>query len=402
MRIGIDCRTILNPEKGEGAGIGHYTYQLVKNLLEIDKKNSYFLFFDKSVQVKRISKFKKKNVYIRFFPFNQYKKMLLNDYMPLLVSATLSRDKIDIYHSPTLYLPRSYQGSSIITVHDLAAYKFPELFSTEESRLKINALDSLGRAQKIIAVSQSTANDLNQIFNIKPQKIKVVSNGVDGRFFTKRTEAEIAKIKSKYKIKKDYLFFIGALEPRKNLIRLISAYERLRKGLVEVFSPKLKNTSQRVELFSKYQLVLAGAEKQNINRQNNWVKKIKDKVNKSGFKKDIILTGYVGSDDLGPLFSGAKLFVFPSLYEGFGLPVIEAMAKGVPVITSNTSSLVEIAGKGAILVDPYNVAEIAGTIGKLLLNSDQQKSLSRKGLRLARQFSWKKCAKETLKVYKSI
>jgi glycosyltransferase involved in cell wall biosynthesis len=328
--------------------------------------------------------------------------MLLNDYLPLLVSATLSREKIDIYHSPTLYLPRSYQGLSIATVHDLAAYKFPELASTEEIRFRTNAANSLKQAKKIIAVSRSTANDLNKLFDIKQQKIKVVSNGVDSRFFTKRTESEIAKIKNKYKIKKDYLFFLGALEPRKNLDRLISAYERLRKGLIEIPSLKFKKINQQIELFSNYQLVLAGGERQGAVRQNGWIKKIKDRVNKSDFKKDIILTGYVGSDDLGPLFSGAKLFVFPSLYEGFGLPVIEAMAKGIPVITSNTSSLIEIAKNNALLVDPYNVAEIAGAMGTLLSDFKQQKELSRKGLKLAKQFSWKKCAKETLKVYRSI
>ncbi len=392
MRIGIDCRTILHPEKGEGAGVGHYTYQLVRHLLKIDKKNTYILFFDRSVQKRRIAKFKQKNALIRFFPFIQYKRLMPQGFSHLLVNAALSREKLDVFHSPALFLPRSYQGSSVITVHDLCIYKFPELTSSVKPLfLKTIIPDTLKEAKKIIAVSSSTAKDLSEFFDFSRKKIEVVFHGLDQRFFKKVGLSKIGKIKQKYGISKNYLLFLGTLEPRKNIIRIIEAYERLRDGLIRI-QPASKGV-KRGRVFSRYQLVLAGS-------KGFKFQEIKKKISQSEYKKDIILPGYIEADDLGPLFSGAKLFIFPSIYEGFGLPISEAMAKGVPVITSNASSIPEVTGEAAILVDPYNVAEIAQAIYNLLIDKNLRKELKQKGQRRAKKFSWEECAKRTLKVYK--
>ncbi len=390
MRIGIDCRTILNPEKGEGAGVGHYTYQLVRHLLKIDKKNIYFLFFDRLVQKKRLTKFRQKNVLIRFFPFNQYKKLIPADYMHFLVNAVISREELDVFHSPNLVMPSIYKGPSVVTVHDLSFYKFPETIPLQESRsLKKIIPNILKEADKIIAVSKATAKDLEEIFNLPRKKIKVIYHGLDQRFFRKRGLAEIKKIKKKYKISNNYLLFLGTFEPRKNIIRLIEAYERFRNGLIH------SSISQKKDFFSKYQLVLAGAEGKNS-------KKIKEKIFKSRYRKDIILPGYIAADDLGRLFSGADLFVFSSLYEGFGLPIIEAMAKRVPVITSNVSSMPEVSQDAALLIDPYDVAQIAQAIYDVLTDKRLNKKLRDRGLKRAKNFKWEKCAKETLSIYKQL
>ncbi len=396
MRIGIDCRTILHPEKGEGAGLGHYTYQLVRHLLKIDKRNTYFLFFDRSVQKRRLDKFKQKNVLIRFFPFLQYKNLMPESLSNLLVNATLDREKLDVFHSPDISLPHSYQGAGIITVHDLAFYKFPELTFPEKSRLlKTIVPNVLKEAKKIIAVSKSTAKDLQEIFNLDAKKIEIIYHGIDQRFFKKRTLSEIKKVKKKYNIQKNYLFFLGTLESRKNIMRIIEAYERFRDRLIQ----PLSNTGSKIKInqniFSKYQLVLVGAEGHDF-------KKIKTKIADSDYKNDIILPGYIEADDLGTLFSGASLFVFPSLYEGFGLPILEAMAKEVPIVSSNISSIPEVAKNAAILVDPYNVAQIAQAIYVLLGDKNLQKKLIAKGQIRVKNFTWEKCARKTLNVYKNL
>ncbi len=388
MKIGIDCRTILNPEKGERAGIGHYTYQLVRHLLKIDKKNTYFLFFDRSVQKKRLDKFRQKNVFIKFFPFNQYKRLLPTDCTYFLINASLAREKLDILHSPNLSMPSCYKGLSVVTVHDLSCYKFPETIQPQELKILRKIIPSvLKEADRIIAVSKATAKDLEEIFSLTKKKIKVVYHGLDKRFFTKRGPVEINRIKKKYKIKGNYLFFLGTFERRKNIVRLIEAYERFRNGLVQ--------TKNQNKDFSKYQLVLAGTDGHDS-------KNIKRKILKSKYKKDIITPGYIPPNDLGRLFSGADLFIFPSLYEGFGLPIVEAMAKKVPVITSRISSLLEVSQNAALLIDPYNVAQIAQAINDVLTDKALNKKLKDKGSKRARNFSWERCARETLKIYKNL
>jgi len=385
MKIGIDCRTILHPEKGECDGPGHYTYQLVRHLLKIDKKNTYVLFFDHSIGRDRIAKFKQKNVLIKFVPFMQYSNLMPDKYAHFLVSAALSREKLDILHSPIPWLPHSYIGKTIVTVHDLAICKFFELYSRQKPNIAFckNLPRILERADKIIAVSQSTSKDLRQIFNINRKNIRVIYHGVDKRFFKKNTLSKIKKVQNKYKIKKDYLLSLSNFDPRKNITRIIFAYERLRR----------KMELKKGQSFLEYQLVLAGSKK-NFN-----FKKIKQTISLSKYKKDIILPGYTEASELNALFEGASLFIFPSLYEGFGFPIIEAMAKGVPVITSNTSSMKEIASQSAVIVDPYNVSEITTAAYNLLTNKKLYDNLKVKGKLLAQEFKWDKCARETLNFY---
>jgi len=389
MKIGIDCRTILNPGKGEGAGVGHYTYQLVRHLLKIDKKNSYYLFFDRSVQKERLAKFKQKNVFIRFFPFQQYKKLMPNHYRHYLTNATFGREKLDILHFPHLLPSCYYRGPSVVTVHDITPYKLPDFSSEKDSQfLKKIIPDFLKKTNKIITVSKSTADDIKNIFILDKRKIEVIYNGVDQRFFKTRTKKDVLKIKKKLGIKKKYLLFLGTLEPRKNIIRIIESYERLRQGIGYHYS---SNSNKKD--FSKYQLVLAGA-------KGIEFKNIEKRISISKYKKDIILPGYIKADDLGSLFKGAETFIFPSIYEGFGLPILEAMAKKTPVITSNVSSMQEISQKAALLVDPNNVAEITRAIFQILIDDNLRKKLLKRGINVAKKYSWEKCAKKTLDIYK--
>ena len=385
MKIGIDCRTILNPSKGEAAGIGHYNYQLVRHLINLDKKNTYVLFFDRSVREKRIAKFKKKNVIIRYFPFSQYKKFLPFVYSKFLVSAFIERENLDIFHSPICELPISCKSKSVMTIHDLAPFRTKNCFGKGEcEKLQKLIPETLTKADGVIAVSKSTRDDVEYLFEIEDKKIEVIYNGVDSRFFHKNKTSEISKTKKKLKIKGKYILYLGTLETRKNILSIVRAFEKL---VQEKDGRKLK--------YKGLKLVLAG-------QHGRGIKGKLARIKKSLQAKNIIVTGYIDSDDVSPLYQGAEVFVFPSFYEGFGFPVVEAMAKGVPVIAGNKCALVEVAGDAAILVDPAKQDDITDSLIKLMGDKDLYKSLSVRGKKQARKFDWKITARQTLDFYNKI
>lgn len=383
MKIGIDARTILNPEKGEAIGVGHYTYQLIRHLLDIDKENEYVLFFDFRVREKDIKKFSRPNVKIKFYPFSDYKKYLPGAYNEILGTATLAKENLDIVHStsPSSRIPAMYRGKTIVTFHDLANYKFPDVFS-KISVARKRATSSLmaGKAEKIIAVSESTKEDLKKIFKCADEKIKVIYSGLDKRFFDKSgTPRE--KILEKYSIPEKYILFLGTLEPIKNITRLFEAFK--------LFKESLKAEKGKCE----YKLVMAG--------KNGWLSKEYKQIAKDlGLGKDVVFTGYIIGDEVVPLFEQAEFFVMPSLYEGFGTTILEAFATGTPAIVSNVSSIPEIAGGAAELVNPLDVQNIASAMIKFAKDENLRNEYRRKGLEQARKFDWEKCARETLELYK--
>lgn len=395
MKIGIDCRTILNPSLGERVGAAHYTYYLVKNLLAIDKVNKYVLFFPSTTQSSVVAELiqGKDNVKVKFFPLYRYKRFLPLTYSQLLVSAVYESEKLDLLHLTVDSLPYIYRGKSTITVHDLAIFKHPELFPSQiiaNLNLYAKALfpKSLKRSDKIIAVSENTKKDLIELFKVPSEKIKVIYEGTG-----QQSEAEIQKIVSQkadsiieqFKINRPYLLFLGTIEPRKNLILLVKSFGDL-----------LRNS----DFFQGFQLVIAGAKgyrHQDVFRE---IKKV-NQDHKSGFPP-IKYVGYVDKTAKYALMSRAACFVFPTLYEGFGLPIVEAMSLGTPVITSRVSSVPEITEDSAILINPTDQKEMTSAISGLLKDKNLQEELRQKGFRQSKKFSWRKCADETLKLYQSI
>lgn len=384
MRIGIDARTILNPEKGEAIGVGHYTYQLIRHLLEIDKENEYVLFFDFRVREKDIKKFSQPNVKIRFYPFSDYKKYLPGIYNEILGSAILSKEKLDLIHttSHASRIPMSYNGKTIVTIHDLSVYKLDDVFP-KLLQAKNKALISLmtSKAEKIIAVSHSIKNDLQSILRCPEEKIQVIYSGFDKRMF-ENPEVNRQKVLDKYSIKDKYALFLGTLEPVKNIVRLLEAFK--------IF----KERNKKDKIAGDYKLVIAG--------KRGWLAKEYRQIAKDlGLAKDVIFTGYVIGDDLVPLFHNADFFIMPSLYEGFGTTVLEAFATGTPAIVSNVSSIPEIAGDAAELVNPIDTQNIADAMIKLSRSEELKQAYREKGKRQLEKFNWEKCARETLEVYKS-
>ncbi|MEW6407722.1 MAG: glycosyltransferase family 1 protein [Patescibacteria group bacterium] len=376
MRIGIDCRTILDPQKGEAAGVGHYTYHLVDNLLKIDKKNQYILLFDQGVG--DAGYFKRKNSLIKFFPSREYKKFLPVVYSHLLCSAVLEREKLDVFHSPASTIPLCYSKNAIITVHDLAIYQNPKWFPRQIFATRVSVPQSLKKAKKIIAVSKHTGADLQKFLKVPKEKIAVVYNGVEARKdLDEVLPQDRQEICRKFGIKQNFILFIGTLQPRKNVEGLILAFDKLRNS----------------EIFKNYQLVIAG--------KRGWgYKPIFEKTKKLTLTKKVIFCDYVSLEDKIRLLNAASVFVFPSFYEGFGLSILEAMRQGTPVITSNITSMPEIAGRAGYLIDPYKINSIAKGIKEVLTNQNLRQRMIRAGYAQAKKFSWEKCARETLKIYK--
>ena len=383
MRIGIDCRTILNPAASEKAGIAHYTYHLVKTLLAIAKEDEFVLFFDHRAR-DVVKEFSRANSQIRFFAFSQYKKYLPFVYSHVLTASTIAHELLDVYHSPANIIPLRYKGKFCVTTHDLAIYRNPDLFPPSQGfSIKYIVPRSIHRAKKVIAVSESTKKDVQEFFGVDSKNIKVIYEGVDhNRFFVSSQRADQSDyIKKKYKIRNKFLLFVGTLEPRKNLIRLLEAFYRL--------------LADRPEYKEQYQLVLAGAK--------GWLyDSIFDEVKNRRLGNNVLFPGYVTSKDLPLLYQQATLFIYPSLYEGFGLPVLEAMSSGTPVITSAVSAMPEIAGPGALLVDPQDTEEITKSMREFLEDKEIRKSYSEKGKKQAHKFSWQKCARETMEVYREV
>ncbi|HRZ95129.1 MAG TPA: glycosyltransferase family 1 protein [Candidatus Moranbacteria bacterium] len=388
MKIGIDARSILNPEKGDAIGVGHYTYQLIRHLLQIDKENEYVILFDFHAREKDIKKFKQPNVKIKFYPFSDYKKYLPGAYNEILGTATLAREHLDVVHSTsaTNRIPTAYRGKMIVTVHDLASYKVPDVFpKIKTARIKAVTKLMVGKADKVIAVSESTKKDICDIFGCEGEKVKVIYSGLDKRFFEEPAMSR-EKIMAKFGISNNgtkYILFLGTLEPVKNISRLFEAYKIMRE--------KLKKEIGKCE----YKLVMAG--------KRGWLAEEYKKMAKDmEIGKDVIFTGYVIGDEIVPMFKNAEFFVMPSLYEGFGTTVLEAFAAGTPAIVSNVSSIPEIAGDAAILVNPIDIKEIADAMLKLAKDDKLCYDLRQKGFEQVKKFDWEKTARETLEVYKSV
>lgn len=376
MRIGIDCRTILNPESGEKAGIGHYTYYLVKHLLKVDKTNDYVLYVDYKFSPPQ-EFLNHPRVVIRQFPFSRYKRYLPFGYSHLLVSAELKRDKLDIYHAPANIIPLQYKQPSVVTVHDLAIYKHPEWFPDGQNfSKKVLVPSSLQRARRIIAVSRSTQTEISQLFDVEREKIDVVHEG-----FVKEkrvTKEQLQAVRNRYHLAPNYVFFVGSIEPRKNLPVLVKAFDAI--------------INSNWKKWKDWQLVIAGAKGWKYDQTMQAIKNAK-------CGSSIRYIGYVSHEEKVALMSGAQVFAFPSLWEGFGLPVLEAFGLGTAVLSSSLSAIPEIAEGAAVLVNPKKQAEVQAGLKELLTDPARRQELGALGKVRAQGFSWEEAARHTLRIY---
>ncbi len=387
MKIGIDARTILFPKTKDAIGLGHYTFQLIKNLLKIDQSNQYVLFVDKDTREKDIAKFTRSNVEIVYFPFSAYTKFLPGMYNEILTSAMLKKQDLDVLHmiSPLARVPVSYRGKVVTTVHDLGMYKVPENYRKMRiAHAKTVTALTLNRAQHIITASRALSKDVREIFSIDQESVTTVYTGLDQRFFDQKKDNQ-KKVAKKFGITKKYILFLGTVHPVKNITRLLHAFSLFSENRRQL------NASDT----SDYQLLIAG--------KPGWLSRdIKNFVRDLDVDRDVKFTGYVTADEVLPLFHHAEFFVSPSLYEGFGSTVIEAFAAGTPVIASRVGSIPEIANDAALLVNPIDTHELTQALEAFATDKDLREKYAQKGSLRAKDFSWEKTAKETLAVYKKV
>jgi glycosyltransferase involved in cell wall biosynthesis len=375
MKIGIDIRML---SEGKRTGVEGYTLNLLTNLFKIDRENQYKLFFNAF----RGPSFDINKAFA--YPNVEIKKTKIPNKLLNLSFALFNYPKIgrildcEIFFAPNImFYGLSKKQKNIITFHDITFSHFPYFYSLKRRlwHLFVNPKKLAQKNDFIITVSQATADDLISIYNIPKDKIRVIYSGIDENLKVCHDQIKLEQIRNKYNLPQNFILSLGSIEPRKNIVGLISAYEKLR------CENKINN-----------KLVIAG--------EAAWCyKKIFKAWEKSEYKKDIIFPGFIEEEDKPCLYNLSKLFVYPSFYEGFGFPVLEAMACNVPVITSFVSSLPEICNGAALLIDPYNIDDLAEGIYNGLIDKDLREKLIEKGLKKVEEFKWEKCARETLKLF---
>lgn len=372
MKIAIDARFY---RKSTG-GIGRYTRALLRELAKIDHKNQYHIYLTKEdarefdVEAKN---FFPKIVDITHYTFSEQTKLL----------KELNRQKFDLVHFTNFNHPLFYRGKFIITIHDLTLMLYPPTKKKhsllKKMGLNLTMKNAVKKAQKIIAVSEATKNDIVKILNADPKKIEVIYEGIDSAYRQKVVSCKLSVVSlEKYNITKPYLLFVSQWRPHKGILQLINAFEILKRNY------KIK-----------HKLVIVG-------KANADFPEIPQAIKQSSFFQDIITPGFVDEKDLPEIYRQADLFVFPSHYEGFGLGPLEAMACGTPVVSSNTSCMPEILGDAAVYFDPYDPLDICKKIYHTLYDNNLKSDIIERGLDRVKRFSWSKMAKKTLKLYQNL
>jgi len=289
----------------------------------------------------------------------------------------LRRDRLDLFHATHYVIPPLARARAVVTIHDIIHVLYPQFLPNRAALLYARAMirRALRRADRIITVSNNSKRDLVDYFGIAPARIEVVYNGVAERFRGDVPAAERARVSAKYGLPHPYLLFLGGEKPHKNVRNVLRAFAEARR-----------------ERALPHALVLAGPMPKNRSRVEALIAAL-------DLSASVVRPGVVVEEDLPGLFAGADAFLYPTLYEGFGLPVAEAMACGVPVLTSSTSALQEIAGGYAYLVDPMDVDAIARGIGDLATDATRRAEFAELGRRRAADFSWERAAEQTLRVY---
>jgi len=370
MKVGIDSRAAI---WYRGTGMGTYTYQLIRNIYLIDKKNDYHFFLPNE-------RFQGTDPLTSgvFQSISQTKDIF---WETVIGAETINPEGVDVYHVPQngIGLPPKKICPTVVTVHDLIPYVlentvgpgYLKIFRKEMPRI-------LEEADHVITVSEHSRKDLQKIMGLPEGRITVIYEAPESTYKPIKREVAKARIENKYGIKEHFILYIGGFSPRKNLRGLVSAFNKIYK-----------------DLKSPYKLIILG-------RKSRDYLGLLQMVERLDLNEWVLFPGFVPVQDLPFFYNASDLFVYPSLYEGFGLPPIEALACGTPTITSNNSSLPEVVGDAAVLIDPYDSLDLATAMHRVLTEPDLEQELRKKGPKRAGSFSWTKTAAQTLKVYQAV
>lgn len=376
MKIGIDARALTNERL---TGVGYYTLELITHLADESPEDTFFVFVSGTeAALRQVPAIKRRNVQMVdvCIPNRLLSLLLLFPFSPVTLEAFMPQ-KPDVWIFPNHNAIRT-NLPYLFTVHDVSFLLFPQFYSRKDHLArKLQDLDTLCKnAKGILAVSDATAADVQHYYGISPDRIKVTHEGVDHSRFIPREQPSDKTFRATYDLNREYLLFAGTLEPRKNIEGVIEAYD-----------------SYRSKGGAPLPLIIMGG-------RGFKHRRVHEAQKRAMFGADIRFLGYVPDKHKPAVFRGASAFLFPSFYEGFGLPVLEAMASGVPVITSFTSSLSEITEDAAILVDPLNIEDITQALLQLFHETDGEQlrnTFIRKGLEQAKKFTWRETARKTLK-----
>ncbi len=373
MKIAIDAHMVGERETGNET----YTLNLVRALLALPSvKRGDVQFILYTTHPERL---RPRLDPAHLAPIRQVKPKPASLRIPLGLPLATTRDRADLLHVNYVAPPLG-ACPHVVTVHDISYELYPDFFSPRDRwMLKIMVPLTIRRAAHIITVSQHAKHEIVSRYNLSPARVTVTYEAAGEQFHPVIEASVLNVVRERYGLGSQYLLALGNLQPRKNIGRLVEAYARLRRD------------GQLVGV----QLVLAGKA---LWRESEIYAKVKG----AGLEQEVIFPGYVDDADLPALYSGALAFVFPSLYEGFGLPPLEAMACGTPVIASNAASLPEVVGDAALTVNPTDVQALADAIHLVVSRPGLRACLIERGLRRAAQFTWRRCAEETLAVYQTV
>jgi glycosyltransferase involved in cell wall biosynthesis len=381
VKVGIDVSLV----PGQRVGVGQYAFQLAQALAKVDRKTTYILYpvfyyiVHPDHRLADLPSAPNMRTSMRRLPAGLVSRLWRVDRSDAFKERLLGN--VDVVHSTTYCAPRlrSPRRRLVVTIHDLSFVTHPEfhLPANVEHCLR-GTRQAIERADALIAVSQSTRRDLIELMHAPAERIVVTPEAAGPELAPVDDPAHLERVRRRYRLPDRFVLFVGAMEPRKNLVRLIEAFAMLKPAI-------------RRETW----LVVAGAK--------GWLdESMHARVESLGLGDRVHLAGYIEGGDLAAVYSLATVFAYPSLWEGFGLPVLEAMACGTPVLTSNVSSLPEVAGTAAVLVSPTDVEAIADGLLRLLEDAALRADLAERGRRQAASFSWERCARETLAVYRSV
>jgi glycosyltransferase involved in cell wall biosynthesis len=374
MRILIDVTQI--PVKKGGVGI--YALNLIREIAKLDFDNYYYILIQSDEH--SFDDLRREKFHIISIPNVIFRKLIFRLLLEqCLIPYFVIKYRIDIVHSLHYSFPFLNFGSKrVVTIHDMTFFKYPEYHKFIKRfyfKFFIYLIPRL--ADKIISISESSLEDFLLLTGAQREKVSVIHLGSPGWSPFSFHNDGVELIKRKYGIDNEYVLFVGTLEPRKNIVNLILAFNKL------------------LEINDNYKLVIAGGK--------GWdYRQVFDQVDRLNLHDSVIFTGFVDEQEKPYVIKGARIFVYPSLYEGFGLPVLEALSLGVPTITSRMSSLPEVAGDGALLADPTNVDELFGCMKRLLDDKTLYEELKVKGLLQAKRFRWTETAEKTINVYRSV
>ena len=367
MRIAIDARKL------HDFGIGTYTRNLLRHLARLDGDTEYVLLCqqaDLGVASQLGPNFR---TVLEPSPNYSIREQVH-------VPWVLHREQAGVFHAPHYVLPPAIRCRSVVTIHDCIHLMFPQYLPNRAAYVyaKASMWMAAHRSDRILTVSEASKRDILHFFNVPPEKIVVVYNAIDERFWVKPADEDVARVRERYQLNHGFVLYAGNIKPHKNLVRLIEAFDNLRRSGFEDLT-----------------LLIIGDE---ISK----VPALRRAVHRHKLHKHVRFLGFLPDETLAILYRLAAVFVFPSLYEGFGLPPLEAMASGTPVVTSNVSSLPEVAGDAAMLVDPYDVDSIVDGVRRVLTEPALAEDLRRKGLVRAREFSWERSVARTRDLYHEV